>query len=95
MSKDLEDTIKDELLHKVKKISKRIDRIINDLQELSSDAIQLSIYFDMSKKIPITDLAQLCDMKPAQVNELKRACRLTKNSPQINRSLLNRFDIIP
>jgi hypothetical protein len=92
---ELEDALVNEIKDRVDRLTTRIDRIGKDLLALSSEALELNTYLTMAKHIPQHNLSEECSMKPSEFKALSRACKLTKNSPTINRSLLVRFSIIP
>lgn len=93
--KELEDTLIHEITNRVEEINKLTETISVALSSLSQQSVELNLYFKLAKQIPLTDLAKHCEMKATELNELMRVCRLTDNSPQINRALLSRFNIIP
>ena len=84
-----------ELGKKLKNLSYLTDRIIKDIETLSSSAVEIHTYFQMVKYMTTHQQSQLLDMKPCALNKIKRSCKLTKNSSTLNRSLLARFNIIP
>lgn len=95
MSDELEQALVREIRERVDRLTKRLERITKDLTLLSSDALELNTYLTMAKHIPQHNLSEDCNMKPIDFKELTRACKLTKNSPTVNRALLARFNIIP
>lgn len=95
MSEELENALVREIQDRADRITKRVDRITKELSALATDALELNTYLTMAKHIPQHNLSEECNMKPIEFKELARACKLTKNSPTINRALLARFQIIP
>lgn len=91
----LNNTLTQEITTRVFEINNTIDTVNMLLSSLSTQAVELDIFFRLSKQIPLKDLANDCKIKPKELNELARGCKLTKTSPQINRALLSRFGIIP
>lgn len=95
MSESLHDTIIQELSARTFTLSARIERIKNDIAFLSSEAVELNVYFTMLNKEPMFQLAKELNTCPKELNKMKRSCKLTHKSPHLNRALLSRFDIIP
>jgi hypothetical protein len=91
---ELTTTIIHEISTKIESLSSRVERIKKDITHLASDAVELSIYMDMAKKICIHDLSKSLQISPKELTSLKKSCRLTRNSPVLNRALLVRFGII-
>jgi hypothetical protein len=92
---DLEETIISELSKKIKDINTIVERITKDIESLSTTAVETYTYLQMIKYLPTHEQSQLLSIKPCELNKIRRACKLTRNSPTLNRSLLARFDIIP
>ena len=87
--------VKQELSKRIQDIEKRTARIRRELDQLSAAALILNDYFEMVRRVPAHELAQAADISPRKLHSLARACRLTANAPEVNRSLCKRFDILP